>query len=300
MPVADANGVELYYETYGQDTDPPMLLVCGLGMQLVVWDEAWFEALVRRGYYVVAFDNRDAGLSTHLVEAGIPDLMALLEGGDPNVTYLLSDMADDAAAVLDATGVESAHILGISMGGMIAQALAISYPGRVRSICSIMSTTGDPNVGQADQAAAEALLAVSGTTREDAMEGALKAFGIIGSPGFPADEDRVRRLAGLSYDRDREPTGIARQLGAILASADRTEALGHLTMPALVIHGTSDPLVNPSGGRATAAAIPGAKLVMVEGMGHDLPTQIWDMVLDEVCASAGRVDAGLLAPPASS
>jgi pimeloyl-ACP methyl ester carboxylesterase len=255
-------------------------------MQMVSWGDEWIDAVVGKGYFVIAFDNRDAGLSTHLVESGVPDLMALLQGGDANIAYQLSDMADDAAGLLDALGLESVHVLGISMGGMIAQQLAISHPTRLRSLTSIMSTTGNPHVGQPSQAAAEALLSLNPQSRQEAIDSSIVVFGIIGSPGFPPDEDRLRALAADAYDRSNEPTGMARQMGAILASPDRTSGLGEVTVPTLVVHGTSDPLVNPSGGEATAKAVPGARLVYIEGMGHDLPEQVWEQILSEADLNA--------------
>ena len=291
MPIASVNGVDIYYETFGDEVNPPLLLVCGLGMQMVTWSQEWFDAVLARGFHVIAFDNRDSGLSTHLTESGVPDLMALLEGQDANITYLLGDMADDAVALLDTLGVESAHIVGISMGGMIVQQIAISHPHKVRSLCSIMATTGDPTVGHPSQEAAEALLTMHVATRDEAIEAAVKTFGIIGSPGFKPDTDRLREMAAVAYDRNHEPTGIARQMGAILASPDRTEGLRTVTVPTLVIHGTDDPLVAPSGGQATAKAVASAKLMMIEGMGHDLPPDVWDEMLDAIVANTREAGA---------
>jgi pimeloyl-ACP methyl ester carboxylesterase len=268
-----------------------LLLVCGLGMQMVSWSAEWCEAVVAQGYLVIAFDNRDAGLSTHLVGSGIPDLVALLEGRDANITYYLKEMADDAAGLLDALGIAAAHVVGISMGGMIAQQLAISHPDKVRSLCSIMSTTGNPAVGQPSHAAATALLNLKGDSRSEAIESGIEAFKIIGSPAFPPDEGRLRRLTAEAYDRSNEPTGISRQMGAILASPDRTAGLAQVAVPTLVIHGTADPLVDPSGGEATAKAVPGAKLVMIDGMGHDLPEQAWDRMLAAIDGNAREAEA---------
>jgi len=299
MPTAHVNGIDLYYETAGDESHPPLLLICGLGMQMVSRGSDWISNVAAKGYFVVAFDNRDAGLSTHLVECGVPDLLALLRGEDPNIAYLLSDMADDVAGLLDALGIESIHVLGISMGGMIAQQLAIDHPAKVRSLTSIMSTTGNPHVGQPSQAAAEALLSLNPTSREESIDLATKVFEIIGSPGFPPDEDRLRRLAAEAYDRSSEPTGISRQMGAILGSPDRTHGLATVSVPTVVIHGTADHLVNPSGGEATAKAIAGAKLVMIEGMGHDLPEQVWDQILDEVDGNARKGEAQRSGPVAA-
>jgi pimeloyl-ACP methyl ester carboxylesterase len=288
MPSARVNAVDIYYETYGDAADPKLLLVCGLGMQMVSWSAEWFEAVVDKGYYVVAFDNRDAGLSTHLVADGVPDLLALLEGRDANIAYYLKDMAEDAAGLLEHLGIESVHVVGISMGGMIAQQLAISYPEKVRSLCSVMSTTGSPAVGQPSQAAAEALLSLNPKSREESIELGIQVFAIIGSPAFPPDEERMRRLSAEAFDRSNEPTGIARQMGAVLASPDRTADLAQVAVPTLVIHGTADPLVDPSGGEATAKAVPGAKLMMIEGMGHDLPVQVWSQMLAAIDENARR------------
>jgi len=291
MPTASVKAIDLYYETYGDDSDPPLLLVCGLGMQMVSWSAEWCDSLVAKGYLVIAFDNRDAGLSTHLVASGVPDLVALLEGRDANIAYYLKDMADDAARLLDAIGIASAHVVGISMGGMIAQQLAISHPEKVRSLCSIMSTTGNPAVGQPSHEAATALLNLNADSRAEAIENGIKAFKIIGSPAFPPDEDRLRRLAAEAYDRCNEPTGIARQMGAILASPDRSAGLAQVAVPTLVMHGTADPLVDPSGGEATAGSVPGAKLVMIEGMGHDLPEQVWDRMLAAIDDNARAAES---------
>jgi pimeloyl-ACP methyl ester carboxylesterase len=292
MPTTQVNGIDLYYETAGDESDPPLLLICGLGMQMIGWGSDWIDAVVAKKYRVIAFDNRDAGLSTHLVASGVPDLGALLGGGgDANVAYHLSDMADDIDGLLETLGLESVHVVGISMGGMIAQQLVIDHPARVRSLTSIMSTTGAPQVGQPSQAAAELLLSLNPSSREEAIESSITASEIIGSPAFPPNEDRLRRMAAEAYDRSREPTGVSRQMGAILASPDRTAALGEVSVPTVVIHGTADPLVNPTGGQATATAIPGAKLVMIEGMGHDLPEQVWGQVLAEIDENAGKGEA---------
>lgn len=291
MPIARANNVDLYYETTGEPDSPPILLICGLGMQMSTWGSDFIADAAERGYLVVAFDNRDAGLSTHLLDNGLPDLMALFEGRDPNISYQLSDMAADAAGLIEALGFESVHVVGISMGGMIAQQLTIDYPDRVRSLTSVMSTTGNPLVGQPSKEAAEALLQLNATTREEAVQMAETLASIIGSPGFPPDRERTRRLAEVAWDRCHEPTGMWRQGGAILAAPDRTAALASVAVPTLVVHGTADPLVHPSGGQATAEAVPGAKLVVIEGLGHDLPAPVWDQLLDEIDALCRRAEA---------
>ncbi len=287
MASAGANGITIEYETSGNSTEPPVLLIMGLGAQLIAWDEPFISALVQRGFYVIRHDNRDVGRSTWFDEAGLPDLLAVATGGAlPTPAYLLPDMADDAAGLLDALGIESAHVIGVSMGGMIAQALAIQHPARVRTLVSIMSTTGDPSVGAPHPEAMGALLAPPPVDREAVIEQSLQTWRVIGSPGFPFDEDRIRTKAGAAYDRAFHPAGSARQLVAIVSSPDRTPALAKVEVPTLVIHGESDPLVDPSGGRATAEAVPGASLWTIPGMGHDLPPVLFEPVADRVAALA--------------
>jgi len=288
MPAARLDEVEIWYETFGDPADPPVLLVAGLGMQLVAWGADFLERLASEHLFLVAFDNRDVGLSTHLHDAGMPDLLALFDGRDPHVTYHLADMADDAAGLLDHLGLASAHVVGISMGGMIAQELAIRHPSLVRSLCSIMSTTGAHGIGRPSDEAVHELLRPAPRTREEAAELAVATFRVIGSPGFPPEDERNRRLALDSYDRAVDPKGVARQLGAILASPDRTEALRSLDVPTVVLHGREDALVHVSGGEATAAAVPGARLVVFEGMGHSLPLPLWDALAGEIAGNVAR------------
>lgn len=291
MPITHANGIDLCYEVSGDEAHPPLLLICGLGMQMVSWGADLIAAVVAKGYYVITFDNRDAGLSTHLVSYGVPDLLALLQGAEANVPYRLSDMADDVAGLLEHLELDSVHLVGVSMGGMIAQQVTIDHPATARSLASIMSTTGNASVGQPSPEAGEALLQMSSGSREEAIELSLKVSRIIGSPGFPLDEARLRRLAAAEYDRSNEPTGVARQLGAIMASPDRTAGLAKVSVPTVAIHGSADRLVDPSGGEATANAVPDARLVIIDGMGHDLPQQVWERVLAEIDANARRGEA---------
>lgn len=273
---AAANGIEIAYETFGSPAGRPLLLIMGLGAQMVLWDDEFCELLADQGHHVVRYDNRDVGLSTHFHEAGVPDVGAAMTG-NPTPAYLLSDLADDAAGLMDALGWESAHIAGASMGGMVAQQFAIQYPQRVRSLTSIMSTPG-PAVGPPTPEASAALMSPPAPDRETAIERSYEVWAVIGSPGFEMDRERVARVAAISYDRAFDPAGTARQLVAILASGDRTEALKGLDVPALVIHGEADPLVRLAGGEATAAAIPGARLVTFPGMGHDMPRQLWKQI----------------------
>ncbi|MGH9215213.1 MAG: alpha/beta fold hydrolase, partial [Acidimicrobiales bacterium] len=272
LPTAKANGIEICYDAVGNASDPTVLLVMGLGGQLIQWDPELCRMIAERGFRVVRFDNRDVGLSTHL-EGGV-DVFRLLTSGasgspPPSVPYLLSDMADDAVGLLDHLGVDRAHVVGVSMGGMIAQSIALTHPERLLTLTSIMSTTGDTDVGHPTSEAMAALVAPPAQTRREAEDGAVRQAHVWGSPGL-CDEDHVRELAGESWDRSHDPIGVARQLAAILGSGSRSSGLATVAIPSLVIHGTADTLVQPSGGERTAEVIPDAKLVMVEGMGHDL------------------------------
>jgi pimeloyl-ACP methyl ester carboxylesterase len=263
MTSTTANGITLEYLTYGDPTAPPVLLIMGLAGQLTAWDPELCRAIADAGYYVVCFDNRDVGLSTWF------------DGVDTtSPSYSLSDMADDAVGLLDALGIDAAHVVGVSMGGMIAQTVAIEHPTRVLTLTSIMSTTGDPTVGQPTPDALAVLLAPVPATRDEAIELGVRVWRTIGSPGFEFDEAAVRTRVSAAYDRATNPAGAARQIQAIISQPDRTAALGSVDVPTLVIHGDADPLVVPSGGIATANAVPGATLKLVPGMGHDLPTEL--------------------------
>src|SRR4051812_27789184 len=287
---AQVGELELAYETFGDRDDPPVLLVMGLATQMIGWPDEFCAGLADRGLFVVRFDNRDIGLSTHLDDRGAPDILAILGGDRSTVAYPLADLADDTAGLLEALHLDSAHVVGASMGGMVAQLVAIRHPERVRSLTSIMSTTGDPAVGMPAEAAMGVLLAPPATDRESAIQRAVDTYRVIGSPGFEFDEQALRDRAGLSYDRRYNPAGVARQLAAILGTPDRTADLAAVDVPTLVIHGEQDALVDVSGGRATAAAIPGAELMLVDGMGHDLPRAIWPEVTDRITALVERAD----------
>jgi pimeloyl-ACP methyl ester carboxylesterase len=288
MPQLTANGIDLEYDTFGDPADPPLLLVMGLGTQMTAWPEPFCEALAAAGFFVVRFDNRDIGLST-LVEADVqPDLGAILTGDHSSVAYLLTDLALDTVGLLDALGIESAHVVGISMGGMIAQQLVIDHPRRVRSLCSIMSTTGDRAVGQPAQETLPFLFAPPAANRAEAIDRGQKLYETIGSPGYPADTAELRQSIADAYDRSYRPAGTLRQLAAIIASPDRTPGLAATTVPAAVIHGDSDRLVDVSGGYATAAALPDTEPLIIKGMGHDLPAALWPTLVDAIVANARR------------
>jgi len=284
MPQAKANGIEIEYVTEGDPSDPALLLVMGLGAQLTAWPDGFVDGLRQRGYYVIRYDNRDSGLSTKF--EGMPDIAALFTGTDLSSTvYRIEDMADDGAALLGALGITEAHVVGASMGGMITQVLVISHPELFLSACSIMSTTGDRAVGAPTGEALTALLRPVATSRDEAIQASLEGSLAIGSPGYPTDERILRERAAAAYDRSYCPEGTVRQLGAILGSPDRTEGLHGVDLPFLVVHGEADPLVTPSGGDATAAAVPGSRLLTFPGMGHDLPEALWDTITDAIVAN---------------
>jgi pimeloyl-ACP methyl ester carboxylesterase len=279
--LARHDDVTIAYERLGPPDGEPLLLIMGLGMQLVSWPDELCAMLVDRGFSVVRFDNRDAGQSTHFSHAGNPSVLQLFARPRAVAPYRLADMAGDAAAVLDAVGWASAHVVGASLGGMIAQALAIGHPDRVRTLTSVMSTPS-PRIGRPRPGALAALGERPATNRDEAGERMVRVFRVIGSPGYPHNEDWLRDVGRRAYDRGHDPAGGRRQLAAIRASGDRRAALAGIRMPTLVLHGDADPLVRPAGGRATAAAVPGARLVVYPGMGHDLPYPLWSDMIDQI------------------
>jgi pimeloyl-ACP methyl ester carboxylesterase len=286
--MAPANGIELCYQEMGDPDGEPLLLVMGLATQMLAWDEGFCGLLVERGFRVVRFDNRDIGRSTRIESAGVPRRADMILGRRGSAPYLLRDMAADTIGLMDCLGIDSAHIVGASMGGMIVQTMAIEHSERVRSMVSIMSNTGSRWTGMPSRKAMAVLLGKPPRNREAAIERAVRTFSVIGSPGYPFDEELMRRVAGRSYDRGHSAAGIARQLHAITASGDRTEALRGVQTPTTVIHGNRDVLVRPAGGRATARAIPNARLKIVDGMGHDLPRQLWPVFAEEIAGTASR------------
>jgi pimeloyl-ACP methyl ester carboxylesterase len=284
VPKIHANGIDIEYLTDGDPADRPLLLVMGLGAQLITWPQGFVDELSGRGFFVIRFDNRDSGLSTKF--EGMPSITDLFGGDTASAPYLIEDMADDAAGLLTELGLPKVHVVGASLGGMITQALAIHHQDRFLSVCSIMSTTGDRSVGAPTGEAIAALLRPIATSRDEAIAASVAGSEVIGSPGYPADESVLRARAAAAYDRSYCPEGTARQLAAILASPDRTEGLHGVRLPFLVLHGEADPLVTPSGGEATAAAVPDAKLVTYPGMGHDMPEALWIDFIDAIEANA--------------
>ena len=288
-----ANGIELEYDSFGSTQDRPLLLIMGLGGQSIMWEEGFCEALAERGHYVVRYDNRDVGLSTKFDSAGIPNVVELMQPGAAGATvpYTLDDMADDAAGLLDALGLDTAHVCGASMGGMIAQTVAIRHGRRLRSLTSIMSSTGNPSLPPAKPEAMAVLMTPPPSDRAGSLDSAARTWRTIGSPGFPFDEARIRARAGRLYDRSFHPQGTARQLAAILAHGSRVEKLRAVSTPTLVIHGAADPLVPLEGGRDTARAIPGAELLVIEGMGHDLPEGAWPQLVGAISEHTAKAEA---------
>ena len=286
--VQTSDGVELCYETFGDPGDPAMLLVMGLGTQMLGWHEDFCRLLAERGFFVIRYDNRDVGRSTHHRGVKPPGPLELLTRRPKQLAYTLDDLADDGMGLLAQLGVERAHVVGASMGGMIAQTMAVRHPDRVLSLTSIMSMTGNRRVGNPALRVYPIFLGRPPRDRDAHVERISKVFGLIGSPAFERDDEEMRRLAGLSYDRDPTTGGTPRQLAAILAAGDRTEALRDIAVPTLVIHGSEDRMIAPSGGKATARAIPGAKLMTIEGMGHDLPRGVWDRIVEAIAENAAR------------
>ena len=284
---ARAGEIDLCYETFGSRESPPLLLVMGLGSQMILWDEDFCEMLASRGFFVIRFDNRDIGRSTILRQAPVPSRSQLLRRDPSAAAYSLEDMADDTALLLSELEIQSADIVGVSMGGMISQQLAVRHPERVRSLVSIMSTTGDRRVGRPSLRLYPRLLKRPRLDREGYIEDFVESQRAIGSKRYRSDPDRLRWMAARSHERGIHPAGSARQLAAIVAAVDRTPLLRSIKIPTTVIHGDADPLVNVSGGRATAAAIPGARLVIIPGMAHSLPRQLWPQLAEEIVATAG-------------
>ena len=288
--VAKANGIEIVYDTFGEASAPPMLFIMGLGQPMIAWDEEFCAAFAAQGYWVIRFDNRDAGQSTHFDEAGLPNIPALMQaaaqGQAAQGPYTLRDMAEDAVGLLDALGIESAHVVGASLGGMIAQELAIHYPGRVRTLTSIMSTTGAPDLPPSKPEAMAILLTPPPTDRAGYIEYSVQTWRVLNGPVLPLDEEFVRARAGRTFDHGLSAAGTARQFAAILTSGSRREALRAVGVPTLVIHGDADPLVPVEAGIDTAESVPGAELMVVEGMGHNIPLVVAPRIVGAIARHA--------------
>jgi pimeloyl-ACP methyl ester carboxylesterase len=289
-------GIRLCYERFGSESDPPMLLIMGLGTQMIGWPDEFCSQLADRGFQVIRFDNRDIGRSTRIAGAPPTPRQLISRKIDP-VLYTLSDMAADADGLLRELGVTPAHVVGASMGGMIAQTVAAQRPDSARSLVSIMSNTGNRWKGQPAFGIYRYLLRKAPDDRQGYIEHNTKVFEAIGSRGLPFDNDRVRDMVARSYDRGHDPAGPGRQLGAIVASGDRTAELRTIRAPTLVIHGSKDRMVARSGGVATAKAIPSARLMTIEGMGHDLPEAAWPQLVPAIADHAHAADRSASGAP---
>jgi pimeloyl-ACP methyl ester carboxylesterase len=289
MPRVAANGIQIEYETFGSPSGRPLLLVIGIGLQMILWDDDLCKDLAKRGHYVIRFDNRDVGLSTKFDDAGVPNLGEifgkLMRGEEVKPPYTIDDMADDAVGLLDAIGIQKAHICGMSMGGMIAQSIAIRHPSHTLSLISIYSTTGNPELPKAKPEVMSLYSTPSPNEREAYIEYRLNIVKNIAGPGFRPDEIWTRKITADSYDRCFYPQGLIRQFVAIQMQPNRVPALASVKVPTLVVHGTDDPLISVEGGKDTAKAIPGAQLMLIEGMGHDLPHGgPWPQIVEAIAA----------------
>jgi pimeloyl-ACP methyl ester carboxylesterase len=290
VPSATCNGIEIAYEVEG--SGEPLLMIMGIGSQMSDWSDGLKAALGDAGFQLILFDNRDMGFSSRLPGAELPSFPGMVARGllnlDLDAPYSLEDMADDAAALVTHLGHDTVHVLGVSLGGMIAQTFALRHPGATRSLTSIMSSAGRRRNALGTPAALKALMSPPAQTAEDAEAASLNFVRVCGSKAWPIDEDEVRLLARRSFERNNDKSGFLRQLAAVVKSGSRYKQLRSLDVPTAVIHGALDPLVRPSAGRDTARAIPGATLRIIEGMGHDLPPQVWPIIVDEVRAVAAR------------
>ncbi|MGE5493307.1 MAG: alpha/beta fold hydrolase [Actinomycetota bacterium] len=295
MTQAIANGITLEYQSFGSAKAPAILLIMGLGAHMIRWNQELCDLLVARGYRVIRFDNRDCGLSTHLDQAPLPDLGAALKSGKlPLSPYSLEDMAADSVGLLDALGIDRAHVVGASLGAAVAQLIAARRPERTLSLTTIMSSSGNPLLPPPTPAAARALFAPlpKRRDRDSIVADGIQRFRAVESPAYPTDEARLRRLFETEYDRGFYPQGVARQLAALMANGDRRPLLRTISVPTVVLHGAADPLIRVEGGKDVAKNIPGAELRMVEGMGHDFPVQLTETFADAITAAANRAKTG--------
>ena len=287
---AKANGIDLCYDTFGDSEAPPLLLIMGLAAQMIAWDDEFCAQLAARGYRVIRFDNRDIGLSTRFDAAGVPNVsaafLAAAQGKPIEAPYLLRDMAGDAIGLMDALGITAAHVVGASMGGAIGQTLAILHPARLLTLTSIMATSGAPGLPPPTPAAVAMLLKPTPTDQAGYFESYVQTWNVLRAGHFPLDEARDLTRAGQNFARGLNPAGVARQLAAILASGSRKQALSGVKVPTLVIHGDADPLVPLACGLDTHQSVPGAKLLVIKGMGHALPISMWPQIIDAISAHA--------------
>ncbi len=294
MPKAKINNIELEYETFGEPTSKPLLLIMGLGRQMIAWDEELCKQLANCGFYVIRFDNRDVGLSTKFGDAGIPNIIEVVkkvqQGKKPDIPYTLDDMANDAIALIDFLNIESVHVCGASMGGMIAQIITFRNPSRVLSLTSMISSTGNPNLPQAKQEIVQLLYTPIPTERKEYIEESIRRARILHGSEFPFHEEEVRKLRARAYDRNFYPQGFTRHLAAIMTNGNRKPKLRSIKVPTLVIHGKSDPLIPVEGGIDTAEAIPGAELLLINGMGHNIPREVWSQITDKITKNAAKAD----------
>jgi len=290
MARLQANGLDIEYEVHGDPKNPALLLIMGLGVQLIHWDDGFVDELVRRGFYVIRFDNRDVGLSTKMESAGVADIAGVL-AGETKPAYSLDDMADDAVAVLDALHIKAAHIVGASMGGFIAQLVAINHPEHTLSLTSIMSGPGGHDAVPPTPEALEALVRMPAATREEIVANSIDARRIFAGEGNPFNVEEQRALVERAYERSYYPVGFGRQYAAILASKTRIPGLRQLRVPTLVVHGADDPLIPPENGKRVAAAVPGARYLEFKGAGHNLPPSTWPAVADAIAETARQASA---------
>ncbi len=299
MPKLSANGIDIEFETFGSSSDPALLLIMGLGMQMIAWPEPFCRELASQGLHVIRYDNRDTGFSTKFDGVRVPGVAALLIRSmlrlPIRVPYTLRDMADDAVGLLDALGIPSAHIVGASMGGMIAQNVAADFPDHVRSLTSIMSTSGHRSLPGADPLVSRHIFRSrpTGDDRDAVIAHNMRTLELIGSPAYPVDEETRREMTSASFDRCYYPAGFLRHVGAIVHDGDRRQRLARISSPTLVIHGREDRLVPLAGGIDTARHIPGARLEIIDGMGHNLPPGLWPTLVDLIARHANQADVRL-------
>ena len=288
-----ANSLQITYDSFGNPTDPAMILIMGLGTQMIHWSDQFCQLLASNKFSVIRFDNRDIGKSTWLKDYPVPSLLDFIGNSlfsrKMNAPYLLDDMADDTLALMDVLKLDKAHLVGASMGGMIAQSIALKSPGRVSSLTSIMSTTGNRSLPKAKKRVSVKLLKPGAKDIEQYVEQSLGIWKMLHGEHFTFDRERVESMIRDSRQRGFHPAGVARQLSAIIDSPDRTQGLQQLQVPSLIIHGDQDPLVPVECGIATAAAIPGATLKILEGMGHTLPIQLWPQIVEDIVKLAKSV-----------